>query len=199
MPKPCKRLHCAAEGHFEGDQCPGSDDEMHHCVDCGALAWEDKGNNCALCGAYWCVDWQNTFIFSHCKQVELDGEEGICSECFLEGPEFWCDDPKCDCNCKREKVERTYLDFKAHGSLNGSAVLGKDGLRTVICVYRYPGNAKARVKEESERFFYGTDALRQAIDHAKELKATKLAEGWTLEPPMSMWDQNPSGVLKDQS
>ena len=196
MPKPCKRAQCAGEGHFEGEQCPGSDDEMHHCVDCGALAWEDKGLHCALCGAYWCIDWQHTFVFPDCEQVDL-ADEGICSECFLGNAKLWCNDEKCKCQCKRDEVQRTYSEFKAHGSLCGEARLVKEGQRVVIHVYRYNGQNKARVKDETERFFYGPEALREAIEDAQALKERKIAQGWTLEASTSYWDKNPSGALRN--
>lgn len=59
----CDYPNCANKGTFEGEQCPGSDDENehHHCVDCGQLWWENKGWYCFKCEDYWCPDWQHTF------------------------------------------------------------------------------------------------------------------------------------------
>jgi len=198
MPKPCKRVQCAGEGHFEGDQCPGSDDETHHCTDCGALAWDDKGNSCDLCGAYWCIDWQFTFVFPNCENIELS-DEGICSKCFLANPEFWCNDAKCLCDNKQDKIQERYVKFKEHGSLCGEVRLVKNEQHFCIHVYRYNGENKARVKEESERFFYGPEAFRDATEHALALKEVKLADEWKLEVPTEYWDTNPSGVLSQPS
>lgn len=90
----CEYSDCANEGTFAGDECPGSDDESHHCVDCGQLWWDEKGLSCDLCGDYWCVDWQHCFvILDGCESSvhnveEVAYPEAVCSKCFLENDQF---------------------------------------------------------------------------------------------------------------
>lgn len=107
MTKPsCGAEFCLPGGMYNNKKrCPGSSSDDHHCVDCGALWWTDKGNSCSRCEAYWCPDWQQTFTSNVCEHLseiyerQLDeggldalGKEigklidsGICSTCFLSG------------------------------------------------------------------------------------------------------------------
>ena len=93
-PQPCGKPGCAADGTFSGD-CPGSDDENHHCVDCGQLWWDDKGIYCDLCEDYWCPTWQSTFHFPEMEfadndvfdEDELDPDAGICPKCWDADPQ----------------------------------------------------------------------------------------------------------------
>jgi hypothetical protein len=98
--------------------------ESEHCVRCGDW-WGDKGIICSECDRYFCPGfWQNFFIFtSDCKdkreEVGWDTmggisksrsdlapnsrwEFGICSECFADHPEWWCD---CDNSCNTSKTK----------------------------------------------------------------------------------------------
>jgi len=114
--KKCNYPKCANHGTFEGDQCPGSDNEdddlaNHHCVDCGELWWVNKGLSCDLCGDYWCpLGWQNTFVFlESCDNAPWDKKqtgylEAICSKCFLNDQQFWCPNPD-NCNCDQNHQE----------------------------------------------------------------------------------------------
>lgn len=113
MKTPCTTPGCVACGHFEGDVCPGSDsdEEMHHCVHCGELTWEDKALTCDNCGAYWCLHgWQNTFIFPECEHFE-EKLEHVCHSCFVSNPKWWCVDDSCGCNCKIAEIRLEYDKF----------------------------------------------------------------------------------------
>ncbi len=91
--------------HLVGDQCPGSDDEDHHCEECGWLWMDDKGCYCEMCNKYYCPTyWQNNFImpdeFTPCNDCK-DGEcMSICPDCFKKHKEYWCksNNPKCTYN-----------------------------------------------------------------------------------------------------
>jgi len=116
---PCGKKGCGYKLPF-GDkpyQCPGSDDEdddlgSHHCVDCGNLCWVNKGNACDLCGDYWCVDYQNTFVFpEHEIPRDIPVDDCVCSKCFISTPKLWCTDPECYCYSKIEQVSRDWIEW----------------------------------------------------------------------------------------
>ena len=110
--KECFEPNCTNEGAFDGDRCPGSDDENHHCEECGELWWDDKGCYCEICNKYYCPTyWQNNFIrldgYYACKDCNkkledmyFDWDMGICPECFYKHKEYWCksNNPKCKYN-----------------------------------------------------------------------------------------------------
>lgn len=193
MPKPCSKPLCAGQGHFDGDQCPGSDDEMHHCNDCGELAWENKGNYCERCGKYWCVDYQHVFIGYDCSEKECD-VESMCSECFLADPSLWCENLKCLCSFKRAEVQKEYLQFKAHGSWCGNHILEKDDQLCSISVYRFNGEEKGRVTCGKQEFLF--DKFAKALDHAKNLIVTYKNKGFQTRQCIDYLDRNPWGYLK---
>ena len=107
--KVCSESNCANSGTFDGDQCPGSDDENHHCEECGELWWDDKGLWCEMCNKYYCPTYhQNNFIsldgYYGCKEckekfenIDVDWDMGICPDCFKKCPEYWCksNNPQC--------------------------------------------------------------------------------------------------------
>ena len=96
----CSKSNCG--GTFEGDDCPGSDDENHHCGECGELWWDEKGSHCERCNDYYCPTyWQNNFIWLDGCQCDDDMEvdyEFLCPKCFEKCPKYWCKTPKCKLN-----------------------------------------------------------------------------------------------------
>lgn len=128
MQTPCDAEFCLPGGmHADEDECPGSDDETHHCVDCGQLWWDDKGSTCNSCGSYWCPDWQQTFAGSLCKHLEqiyenlMDAskkneltealeslEEPTCSTCLLRTP---IDCKVEGCKWSRAELLKKWIDF----------------------------------------------------------------------------------------
>lgn len=112
----CDYENCANKGTFEGNVCPGADEENQHCVDCGELWWVEKGLNCAHCEDYWCPQWTCLFVFLDCDNCGDDygPEEGICPRCFLENPEWWCTDKDCNCDCKKDLVEEMWNEWNSH-------------------------------------------------------------------------------------
>ena len=104
--KVCSYDNCANSGTFSEDNCPGSDDENHHCKGCGELWWDDKGLWCDRCEKYYCpVYWQNYFIFLDCDNCDTDNDyEHICPTCFLDTPELWCKNTE-NCNCSQNMNE----------------------------------------------------------------------------------------------
>lgn len=97
---PCEKDNCAAFGTFNEEQCPGSDDENHHCVDCGELWWDEKGAFCDLCGDYWCpLGWQNTFVFVESCEHGVDCHvEMVCVKCFRANLQLHCKEAGCALN-----------------------------------------------------------------------------------------------------
>lgn len=128
MQTPCDADLCLSGGmHADEKECPGSDDETHHCVDCGQLWWDDKGQTCDQCGAYWCPDWQQTFAGSLCKHLEqiyedlMDAhdkgaltkafdslEEPMCPTCLLRTP---IDCKVEGCKWSRAKMLEKWIKF----------------------------------------------------------------------------------------
>lgn len=119
MPSECMNELCVNKGTFEGEECPGSDDENHHCVHCGELWWIDKTYCCGICEGVWCPSWQHEFVWMNCPYntnyydiFSIGTDEGICPECFMKHKELHCTNPeKCSCGqnynefCrKREKL-----------------------------------------------------------------------------------------------
>jgi len=103
----CYYPECANWGTFSEDNCPGSDDETHHCYDCGELWWS-KGLHCDSCEKYYCPSyWQNYFIFLDCDNCDNCDYESICPMCFLKMPELWCQKPeKCQCSQNIDKLKK---------------------------------------------------------------------------------------------
>ena len=110
----CDNPICTNEGTFEGD-CPGSDDESHHCVDCGQLWCSSKGLWCEKCGEYWCPDWQHTFIsLGSCERYGEFNDTQICSKCFLGDKKMWCKNDHCDCNLKHQVISEEWKYWNEH-------------------------------------------------------------------------------------
>ena len=61
--------------------CPGSDSDSHHCVDCGQLWWDDKGTYCSICNDYWCPDWQGEFEYVS-DDSDFEEDDGVCPKCW---------------------------------------------------------------------------------------------------------------------
>ncbi len=99
----CDADNCVNKGTFpENEKCPGSDDENHHCVDCGQLWLDSNGLFCHFCNDYWCVDWQHNFKTyeetcdalvahkglnekkDHPELGDWDSTEIICKKCFIK-------------------------------------------------------------------------------------------------------------------
>lgn len=201
MPLPCNNPLCSGDGHFEGDQCPGSEDsdcefEYHHCVDCGDRSWTNKGSNCERCGDYWCINWQHVFIFPDCKHIECD-EESICSKCFLADPSMWCSDAKCLCSCKQPEIEKKYLEFKAEGSTCGGMIMSNGKNFCNIQVNRYNGEARARTEliQNGKTIDWHFDSMDKAVAKASTLIKEKADEGYYKADPTSIWEKNPWGKL----
>lgn len=199
--KPCTRRGCIATGHFDGRECPGSDDEeeMHHCNDCGSLCWENKGSRCERCLKYWCVDWQHLFIFLDCDHVECT-EEGLCAECFLVDPSLWCTDSGCLCSYKEAEVRKTYEEFLARGTLIGGHTLfrGPDS-RYTVDLYRLGCEDKWRVVAaegpgEGEGQSWVFASVETAIKKIYTVVAAKKKEGYAAEVA-SGYSSNPWGYL----
>jgi hypothetical protein len=111
--KTCGKTGCAGSGTFEGDECPGSDSEDHHCVHCGALWWTDKGCSCDLCGDYWCpLGWQNTFVHldmcEHNDSLEEYSIDKMCYSCFIKDTRIHCPE---ECQLNLGTVQNNYKAF----------------------------------------------------------------------------------------
>jgi hypothetical protein len=97
--KNCVNVRCSGNTILE--KCPGSDDELHHCDDCGTIFPEDEGNYCDLCEDFWCNDWIDRFIIMDCPfhqqhyRIKL-----ICEECFSQHSDYWCTNDYCSCHQK---------------------------------------------------------------------------------------------------
>lgn len=171
MPTPCSHEGCAGMGHFEGDVCPGSDDEdeMQHCVHCGELIWEDKGLHCENCGAYWCqIGWQNTFIFPDCQNDTME-HESVCADCFISTSKWHCNDASCNCDQKLEKVQAEYQKFISGGILCGEVTLKKGTEELKICIYRWQDNSAGRLEILQTKRVFDFKTLDEAVIAAKAM------------------------------
>jgi len=169
-----------------------SDDENHHCVDCGRLVWVEQCTYCERCGAYWCDDYQHTFAFIDCEAVECK-EEVLCAECFLADPATWCADEQCLCGCKRAKVQGKYAEWKADGSFFGEVRLRKDDVLWRASLYRFKGEARTRLVVDKQEMRFPDRAL--AVAHAQQAVRNQVQQGYTLDAPTSAYDNNPWGDL----
>jgi len=169
-----------------------SDDENHHCVDCGRLVWEEHCTRCERCAAYWCNDYQHTFIFPNCETVECR-EEMLCAECFLADPAMWCADEQCLCNCKRATMQNKYAEWKANGSWFGEVRLRKDAVLWRASLYRFNGEARTRLVVDKQEMTFADRAL--AVAHAQQAVREQVQQGFVLDSPTSVWDTNPWGDL----
>lgn len=106
----CDNVDCANKGCFEGDTCPGSEEELHHCVLCGWLTWDGKSNICDKCVEVHCpCCWQNTFVYmDECEEIEQGGYEWICTPCFRANETLWCTSSDCPCSQKIDIVNSNY-------------------------------------------------------------------------------------------
>lgn len=109
----CDEFLCAGRGCFEGEECPGSDDEeeLHHCGICHWLTWDDKIVICDKCSLKACNHcWQNSYILlGYCDECEYDeGLEHLCYECFMSIKNLWCSNKDCKCKQKPEKRTRDW-------------------------------------------------------------------------------------------
>lgn len=116
---------CLPTGMYAQDkECPGSNDEDHHCIDCEGLWWDDKGIRCERCKSYWCPDWQTTFYHSACSHlgdiydadeecsiaddIETISDAGLCTQCILES-KLNCTVE--DCKFNRKKILQKWIEF----------------------------------------------------------------------------------------
>jgi len=111
----CGADGCANDGTFSQPTCPGSDDEQHHCVDCGQLWVNFKAECCDKCQNHWCPDWQNTFVSVHdCSQWDENDIGLVCATCFLADERLWCPgEPVCDCGNTFESVAKRLEEWTA--------------------------------------------------------------------------------------
>lgn len=187
MKTPCSKTGCAGRGYIEGDSCPGSDDDSefgkHHCVHCGELEWVNKGSYCGMCNAYWCVDYQDTFINMDCKSI-TENYELICSNCFISNQKFWCMDDACLCSCKIEKVKQEYQEFIVDGISCGMAELKKGNDYRRIELYRWQNTPTIQMKfrptEWKNKVIY-FNQLEIALVIANTIINDSVAEGFTKE------------------
>lgn len=121
---PCAKEGCTGFGTFDpaetGGQCPGSDDESHHCVaeGCGELWWDEKGLRCDICRDYYCpIHWQTTFVTIDCEHNKgglseeeaedsdySDDAEMICAECYEMNEKYHCKVVGCYCSQNYDKI-----------------------------------------------------------------------------------------------
>lgn len=93
MQKPCDSDTCLPS--FDRN-CPGSDDECHHCDSCGKLCGTEGGAYCYDCQVYWCDScnyvFQNPPLCSHLRAektnqetsvIERELNAGLCPHCFF--------------------------------------------------------------------------------------------------------------------
>lgn len=193
----CKKPKCTRSGMYSDDDvCRESGDEVHHCVECGGLSWENKGNNCEKCGAYWCIDWQQTFINGdECDRSEIrdalpDGM--ICPQCYFDNPKFHC--PDRDCELFHSKCLHDWKTF-CHSLINiGSVTLRKEEdmhVRIKLGFARIPPRRKTElwtidkdrviVDENTKRqSFVGSTALVDALKLAVERVTHFQASGYEI-------------------
>ena len=205
MPNPCEHSSCVGRGTIAkgAEECPGSDDENHHCVDCGELWWEDKGKNCEVCGGYWCPSWQHTFIFMNCpkKGQDFDDDAGVCPKCFLADKKYWCKSRKCDCDQKHDKVAEEWEEYQQLGSEAGRITLvNAEGVTWAYAIHDFLTRVDVRVyrvevgpagKSEHSDFMQ----LPEAIRDAQAEVSNRIDQGFTLRPK-GQWETNPYGLLE---
>jgi len=109
----CDEPICVGGGCFEGEECPGSDDEeeLHHCGICYWLTRDDKILVCDKCGLKACNHcWQHGYILlGGCDECEYDtGWESLCYEYFMSIEALWCPNNDCECDQKPEKKTRDW-------------------------------------------------------------------------------------------
>jgi hypothetical protein len=184
MSRACESEICAARGTFSSDEdCPGSDDDNHHCVDCGELWWDDKGNYCASCSDYWCPGWQNTFIFLDCQSGEeasFADDDGICPKCFLSNEKLWCKNADCKCSQKHEKVLRKWEEWRQHGSESGELVLLKGEERWRAATHDYLDRDEIRVFFSEKALSLFVSDIETAIQRIKDEARKKLDQGFAV-------------------
>jgi hypothetical protein len=102
----------------EDANCPGSDDEKHHCDECQELENVEDGKFCAMCNNYYCfTHWDDTFITLDCQNNEFDPndllfqvemDDMICWNCYEEHEKFHCLIPRCMCDQGFDKNYRNH-------------------------------------------------------------------------------------------
>jgi hypothetical protein len=122
---PCTNTECLPTLMCADDEeCPGSDDETHHCVDCKGLCWDDKGATCSACSEYWCADYQEVFKHSACTHLgdiytieesecsfadDIENiQKGVCLQCLLKS-KLTCKIK--DCHFSRAKLLEDWIQF----------------------------------------------------------------------------------------
>jgi hypothetical protein len=185
----CGKAGCAGLT-FGTPKCDGSDndEEMHHCVHCGELVWEEKGAYCERCGDYWCQGgWQHTFVFPECDSAAKADEEMMCVKCFLAAPELWCADDKCDCKQKQSIVQTMYDKFLAAGETCASIELVNGKQDFIVEVKRFPQDETAanlwvvENGQETQKTFGGQQAVEDACGEAHRLAREKQQHGFLLK------------------
>lgn len=137
---------CLPTGMYAHDkECPGSNDEDHHCIDCEGLWCDDKGNRCERCGSYWCPDWQTTFYHSACSHlgdiyeadeecsiaddIETISDAGLCTQCILQS-KLNCTVE--DCKFNHKKILQRWIEFCERPIDIDLALLKRDSERVSI-------------------------------------------------------------------
>lgn len=115
----CEFVNCAKKGCFEGDECPGSDneEEVHHCELCGWLCWDAKSMRCDICHLNACAHcWQHSFVLlDECDEYEIEEAwEAVCFRCFMNNKVLWCTNDECSCSQKREKVQKEWDELQRY-------------------------------------------------------------------------------------
>lgn len=192
MPWRCDNEDCAGEGCFFEETCPGSqdssEDERHHCSDCGWLWNEDKCITCCYCGDYWCPDYQEVCVYITCPYVgeRLGNEEYACPTCFLSKKNLWCTVAKCRCHQKEPEVRSKWTEFNTKGHLSGEITMDKETEPSDIwnaCVFECYGRTKFRLEYSmagdpaETKLFSNKEQLRRFV---RRLLKAKLNEGFTL-------------------
>lgn len=227
MQTPCDADFCLSGGmHADEDECPGSDDETHHCVDCGQLWWTDKASSCNQCGDYWCPDWQQTFagcLCSHLEEIyegymdaseenELTGAfdalaEPMCATCLLRTP---IDCKVEGCEWSRAEILNEWIKFCKQPIVHSWATLErrKDKLKVEICYVRKERNPDDAKVIESWDIDFNVSILKingveqrfngkHALDEAiKEAKKVIAEHEAEGFKPKSPYGSGQSGALR---
>jgi len=178
-----------------GDECPGSDDDTHHCVDCGGLSWDDKGKNCSICDAYWCVSWEWMFVHKLCKhkrdKIDLE-EDPICLQCYFSDPAYQCKIKECSQNLDyytqkwikhgESLISIGYTELTKNGQimklragfprkLDGSGFFDLYSPDTTSIVFQ---------ENDTNTTFEGKDAMDRVIQHYNEKMRKLLENGYSI-------------------
>jgi len=160
------RLHCVdMQKEGLGDTSPND-----HCVRCGDY-WFDKGAICEECERNFCPSyWQNFFVFRgiDCQdEICGYGADGVCPECFVNHPEWWC---SCNENCdtsKKKWDKRMTMDQKFKGD-NNVVVTFIESLKETPIEMKDEEGRELKIETDPPRCTYIDDSGEQTIIECKE-------------------------------